>query len=314
MDTAKYKISVGRSWQTNDMGLADRGTYQRQVPMEKVASGYNFFEVLKTDTPAEVISFKNGKLVFNFLCEEESVEAGHTWHSPMFRVDNPYIYEAEGYMVTVKEVREKLPEEKAVRRIVSLLKKMRKNAAEEWHPVWKNIPLAREMYDLLHNTLPISGPYMDASEVMFCCDAIFLEELLDTRDVPRLCLEFLQLRKLALEAQTADDAKFEDNAVLGVQEAERIQNELDFYIDPEVDMEWWVDYVGGHLKFDPVERTPRWEEVIYDVEKECNKRLKGEPRGMGFCFGYWSVKRAVLAKYGIEWHSPSTMNPGVMFD
>ena len=310
-----YKISVGCSWKTNDMGIADSGTYQRQVPMERVASGYNLFEVLGTDKPtAEVISFENGKLIFSFLDEEESVTAGHTWHSPIFHVDNPYIHEAEGYLVTVKEVQEKTEGEKAVKRIISILKKMRKNAAEEWHPVWKNIPLACEMYDLLHNFLPISGPYMDASEVLFCCDAIFLEDLLSTRDVPRLCLEFLQLRKLALEEQTADDAKFDNDAVLGVQEAERIQNELDFYIDPNVSMEWWVDYVGAHLKFDPVERTLRWEEVIYDVEKECDKRLKKEPRCMGFCFGYWSVKRAVLAKYGIDWHSPSTMNPRVMFD
>jgi hypothetical protein len=50
------------------------------------------------------------------------------------------------------------------------------------------------------------------------------------------------------------------------------------------------------------------------VEKECFRRLKGTHRGMGFCFGYWAVKRAVLAKYGIEWKSPQFMNPRVMFD
>lgn len=310
----KYKISVGCSWKTNDMGIADSGTSQKQVPRDKVVPGYNLFEALANDKPAKVVSFEDGRLVFKFLGEEATVEAGHTWHSPIFRVDNPYVYEEEGYLVTVKELKEIPQEEKAVKRIISLIKKMRKNAAEEWHPVWKNIPLAREMFDLLHNALPISGPYMDASEIIFCCDIIFLEDLLNTRDVPRLCLEFLQLRKLALEAQTADDEKFDSDAVLGVQDAERIQNELDFYIDPSVSTKWWVDYVGAHLMFDPVERTPRWEEIIYEVEKKCDKRLKGEPRGMGFCFGYWSVKRAVLSKYDISWRSPAVMNPGVMFD
>jgi hypothetical protein len=50
------------------------------------------------------------------------------------------------------------------------------------------------------------------------------------------------------------------------------------------------------------------------VEKECDERLAGEHKGMGFCFSYWSTKKAVLAKYGIEWDSPATMNPRVMFD
>ena len=55
-------------------------------------------------------------------------------------------------------------------------------------------------------------------------------------------------------------------------------------------------------------------EIYLEVEKECFRRLKGTHRGMGFCFGYWAVKRAVLAKYGIEWKSPQFMNPRVMFD
>ena len=71
----------------------------------------------------------------------------------------------------------------------------------------------------------------------------------------------------------------------------------------------------GHLRVDPVEYTRRWEEIYYDVEDELEKRLEGQPRGMGFCFMYWSEKRALLSeKYGIEWRSPSSMNPGVMFD
>ena len=47
---------------------------------------------------------------------------------------------------------------------------------------------------------------------------------------------------------------------------------------------------------------------------EAGERCFGESRGMGFCFSYWSMKRAVLAKYGIEWRSPRTMNPRVLFD
>jgi len=35
---------------------------------------------------------------------------------------------------------------------------------------------------------------------------------------------------------------------------------------------------------------------------------------MGFCFGYWAEKRNALERRGIEWMSPSVMNPRVMFD
>ena len=63
-----------------------------------------------------------------------------------------------------------------------------------------------------------------------------------------------------------------------------------------------------------VQATQEWEDVIYEVEKEVDEQLKDEPRGMGFCFNYWGAKRASLARRGIEWRSPSAMNPRVMFD
>jgi uncharacterized glyoxalase superfamily protein PhnB len=45
------------------------------------------------------------------------------------------------------------------------------------------------------------------------------------------------------------------------------------------------------------------------------EQLAGEPMVMGYCFGYWSAKAAVLSdKFGIEWRSPAAMNPRVMFD
>lgn len=69
------------------------------------------------------------------------------------------------------------------------------------------------------------------------------------------------------------------------------------------------------LRVDPVEYTRRWEEIYYDMEDELDRRFGDEPRGMGFCFMYWSAQKELLAeKYGIEWSSPAAMNPGVMFD
>src|SRR5574344_562881 len=70
----------------------------------------------------------------------------------------------------------------------------------------------------------------------------------------------------------------------------------------------------GHLKTDPVEWTEKYEKVIDAAEKEAYAKLSGMPRGMGFCHAYWCAKSEALAKRGIDWRSPSLMNPGVLFD
>ena len=71
----------------------------------------------------------------------------------------------------------------------------------------------------------------------------------------------------------------------------------------------------GHLRTDPVEYSWEWEKIYYDVEDELDRRLANVPRQMGFCFQYWAMKRELLMeKYGIDWRSPSQMNPRVMFD
>ena len=311
----EYKVIIGRQWETNDMGIANNGSSEKEVPLDAIVPGYDLFSEYGGMCPkATVVSFEDDTLVFEIMGKTVSLEAGHSWNSPMYRQDNPYIYEAEGYFVDFRFKLDVAEEEKAAKRVLAIVKKMRKNADEEGHPVWKNIPLAREMYDLLHNKLPIYGKEIDAAGVRFCCDIIFIQDLLDQRDVPRLCLEFLLLRKRANKAIDQNCWKFEQDSILSYQDVDTIQNHLDFYIDPGVTMEWWVNYTHRHLLFDPVERTKEWEDIIYEVEKAVDRRLKGVPRGMGFCYEYWSVKRAELAKRGIEWKSPSQMNPKVRFD
>lgn len=71
----------------------------------------------------------------------------------------------------------------------------------------------------------------------------------------------------------------------------------------------------GHLKYDPVEWSAGYESIIDEAEKKIDARLEDFPRGMGFCFAYWHEKQSVLYEdYGIEWRTPSQMNPGVIFD
>lgn len=71
----------------------------------------------------------------------------------------------------------------------------------------------------------------------------------------------------------------------------------------------------GHLKKDPVEYTWEWENIYYDMEARLEERFANAPRHLGFCFHYWSVKKEMLEEdYNIKWHTPSQMNPHVMFD
>ena len=90
---------------------------------------------------------------------------------------------------------------------------------------------------------------------------------------------------------------------------------MEDYIDTEhVSDEEFRERYHRHLKADPIERTPLWEEIYSEVEEECDRRLGDTRRGMGFWFAYWSTLATVLSEHGIQWHSPSEMNPRVMFD
>lgn len=64
---------------------------------------------------------------------------------------------------------------------------------------------------------------------------------------------------------------------------------------------------------DPVEMTAEYLSVIDEVEKEVSEKL-GDNYYMGKCFEIWELTKSLLADYGIDWHTPSELNPGVIFD
>ncbi|MGN0194942.1 MAG: hypothetical protein ACI4AE_00610 [Candidatus Cryptobacteroides sp.] len=68
------------------------------------------------------------------------------------------------------------------------------------------------------------------------------------------------------------------------------------------------------LKHDPVEWTSGWEEVIDKADRIAEEKLADMPRGMGFCHAFWHERTLALASLGVEWKSPSRMNPKVLFD
>ena len=71
----------------------------------------------------------------------------------------------------------------------------------------------------------------------------------------------------------------------------------------------------SNLKHDPQEDDPRLKKVIEAAEKEAEENLADLPKGRGFCHKLWAEKKRILKeKYGIQWKSPSDMNPFILFD
>ncbi len=184
-----------------------------------------------------------------------------------------------------------------IEKLAALFKTMISNR-NSFGESWKNIELGKEAFALM-KSLPETVPdEFDTPQEK----ASLLSNMLDQMDetvTPRFCIE---VRDYIRELDPSDDDNLADLAML-----------RDF-IDPSISMEEYCDKYQKLLHFDPVERSKEWEDVIYSIEKKCDAALKDEPRGMGFCFMYWPVKRNFLAEHGIEWKSPAEMNPRVIFD
>lgn len=169
---------------------------------------------------------------------------------------------------------------------------------------WENASLAREFLDI--------ADYLESYDVMLdrldaaasrMTDAIY--------DHPSLKLRLLEFRLLVLN-------RIESMCGHETSLSEYLECDIGTYrhnIECADNGDFGNIRQTGHLKSDPVEWTSEYESVIDEVLKKVSARLKGHPRGMGFCHALWCAKAAVLREdYGIEWRSPAVMNPGTMFD
>lgn len=191
--------------------------------------------------------------------------------------------------------------ENIAERIVALVGDMRTNSEDS--RMWKNIPLAKECLQLLRD---LDDPDETPMGKALACNAIC--EQLPEYDVPRFVLEILRFERQLVEQAVGEEG-------LTLEEVDDEIGRLSDYIDTDnVSNQTFMERYHRHLDFDPVERTPRWEELYCEVEQECDRRLGDMPRGMGFCFAHWSTMREVLTEHGIQWRSPGAMNPHVMFD
>lgn len=169
---------------------------------------------------------------------------------------------------------------------------------------WENAALARELLDI--------AAYLEGYDHMLDNLHLALSRMAEvTYGHPRLKLQLLELDLLVLR-------RIESLNGHDLSAADDVMSEISFYIN-NIALADKGDLgniaQSGHLRHDPVEWTAGYEKVIDEAERKVDSYLEGHPRGMGFCFEYWSTKARVLQEdYGIVWRSPAQMNPGVMFD
>ena len=187
-------------------------------------------------------------------------------------------------------------------RIIDIVDQMKVNGEEM--RIWANIPLAKEVLELIRTLPEEEGE--SALGKAYALNAVM--EKLSEYDTPRLALEILheELTQLQASDEKSDWLTEEDIKA-------DIARLLD-YINLDIPTGEFIRRYNRHLKFDPVERTPEWEENIYEAQKEADAAMGDFPRGMGFCHGFWPALKAALAKRGIAWQTPHELNPRVMFD
>ena len=74
------------------------------------------------------------------------------------------------------------------------------------------------------------------------------------------------------------------------------------------------DVKDAEPEFDPVEMTPQYLAIRYELEEKIDEALEHERGYYDYCKEYWMAKRLILkAEYGIRWKSPATLNPNDEF-
>lgn len=169
---------------------------------------------------------------------------------------------------------------------------------------WENASLAR---DFLASAQFLEG-YDKMPDLLYTAIQRMRRAL---SDHPRLAIELLELERSVLR-------RIEARCDHELQAGEEVEDELAFYRHnvecADTGCFSRIRSKGG-LKRDPMEWSADYERIIDEANKQIYTLLEGYPRGMGFCHAYWSTKKRLLkTRYGLEWHSPPEMNPGVMFD
>ena len=294
----------------SDRGASSRHVDYHIILAEELTEHRVFEDVF--GYPLEVISNTEDELTFRYRKKEFTLNKfwqilGTVW----FSCPNEQV--TEQYRCTFLFVNQYPSTNWDHERMQQCLVQMRENTHQG--QLWKNIALGRELMCIMKDMSPQSDPHINPTIRKFICEQVIKEDMIDKRDALRLYMTFNEYWRINSYEENTEEAK-------NIEHDRKFHHTVDsniytyswllFEPDNKYSQEVWNEM--SRLKTDPIQLTPVWEKNIYAVEKECERRLNNEPRGMGFCHAYWSTKRAVLAERGIQWRSPSSMNPRVMFD
>lgn len=197
-----------------------------------------------------------------------------------------------------------------IQEAVKFLKEMQQNSQE--FKMWKNIELSNQIISLLEE-IPDRGEHHTPYDKIFLLN--ILQDNIPCTDTPRLALSVLDMMiSLFNQVEETDYSDYDER--IEQKWIEEEHQKWASYIDMDnVTAEDWCKKYSHYLRFDNIERTEQWEAIFEQIEAEIDAESDPNmPRGMGYCHYYWSIKRNVLKKHGIDWQSPREMNPGVLFD
>ena len=310
----KQKFNIVRIETSMDMGIGNRSKSWERIDIDDLMAG-NVFDV--HGNRLDIVSVDENEMVFDYKGRTFAID--RRWQvlgTPEYSVPNERISVQCRY-VFFFSMDNDAQYEWSEDYVGELIDRMNKNNDEG--NLWKNIPLMREMVHEFKDVAQFRSESINPAYKAHYIAGMLGSDYIDKRETPRLFQSLCELYRLYLDydyPSDFDDYLKENFDRYFFRTVDRWIYSLAWIAadpDSKIALDCW-DRMGGMLKVDPVQATREWEDIIYDVEKEVDEQLKDEPRGMGFCFGYWSAKRAVLERRGIEWRSPSAMNPGVMFD
>ena len=297
-----------------DAGLGNRIKSWESVCVDDLVPGYTFSVYGRELT---IMSIDEDEMVFDY--RDRTFRINRNWQvlgTPEFDTSNERISKQARNVFFFSKDKDAVCEW-SDGYAAELIDQMNKN--NEDGNIWRNIPLVREFIHELKDVAPFRSEVINPAYKAHWIACMLENDYIDKRETPRLFQSLCELYRLYRDFEAPsdyDDYLQEHFDKYYFREVDKLIYKLAMIVtDPhwEPALQCW-NGLGGMLKVDPVQATPEWEKVIYEVEKEVDEELKDEARGMGFCHSYWSAKRAALARRGIEWRSPSAMNPRVMFD
>ena len=297
-----------------DSGVGNRIKSWEHVDTDVLVQGYTFTVYGRVLT---VASIDEDEMVFDY--RDRTFRINRHWQvlgTPEFDTSNERISKQARNVFFFSRDRD-MDCEWSDESATELIDRMSRNIEDG--NIWRNIPLVREFIHELKDVAPFRSEIINPAYKAHWIACMLENDYIDKRETPRLFQSMCELYRLYRDFEDPSDfddylqEHFDKNYFRQVDKW--IYSFAMIVLDPQWEhaLQCW-NGLGGMLKVDPVQATPEWENVIYDVEKEVDEELEDEPRGMGFCHSYWSAKRAALARRGIEWRSPSAMNPRVMFD